>query len=79
MSELIKEFEELSWFKKLLLAAICPIAWNLYRIAKSVESKNTGNVVMAAVFTAFSLPVWIFDIVFIMIKKQIWWKLDWQK
>ena len=74
MAELIKEFEDLSWLKKLLLALICPLAWNLYRLAKSIDAKNTGGIILAAVFGLMISPaVMIFDIVFIMMKKTVWW------
>ena len=74
MSELINSFDELSWFHKLLLAIIAPIAWNIYRLVKSIEAKNVGAIILAAVFTLLLAPyVMIFDIVFILIKKKIWW------
>ena len=74
MVELIKEFDELSWVKKLLVAIIAPLAWNLYRLAKSIEKKSVGGIILAAIFALpLSIPVSIFDIVFIMIKKNVWW------
>ncbi len=75
MAELIKEFDELSWFKKLLLVLICPLAWNIYRLARSIEKKNVGGIILVAVveLSLLSIPVSIFDIVFIMIKKTVWW------
>lgn len=75
MAELIKEFDELSWLKKLLLVLICPIAWNIYRLARSIEKKNVGGIILVAVveLSLLSIPVSIFDIVFIMIKKTVWW------
>ena len=74
MVELIKEFDELSWAKKLLIAVIAPLAWNLYRLAKSIDKKSVGGIILAAIFALpLSIPVGIFDIVFIMIKKNIWW------
>jgi hypothetical protein len=74
MSELINSFENLSWFQKLILAIIAPIAWNIYRIIKSIEAKNVGAIILAAVFTLLLAPyVMIFDIVFILINKKIWW------
>lgn len=74
MVELIKEFDELSWLKKLLIAVVAPLAWNLYRLAKSIEKKSVGGIILAAVFALpLSVPVAIFDIVFIMIKKNVWW------
>ena len=72
MSELIREYEELSWLKKLLIAFI-PLAWNLYRLAKSIEKKDVGGIILAVVFCMFFAPVMVFDIVFIMIKKHVWW------
>ena len=74
MVELIKEFDELSWAKKLLVAVIAPLVWNLYRLAKSIEKKNVLGIILAAIFALpLSVPVMIFDIVFIMIKKNVWW------
>ncbi len=74
MAELIKEFDELSWAKKLLVAIIAPLAWNLYRLAKSIDKKSVVGIILAAIFALpLSIPVSIFDIVFIMIKKNIWW------
>ena len=72
MTELIREFEELSWLKKLILAFF-PFAWNLYRLAKAIEKKDVGGIILAVVFFMFFAPVMVFDIVFIMIKKQVWW------
>lgn len=72
MSELIREYEELSWLKKLLITFI-PLAWNLYRLAKSIEKKDVGGIILAVVFCMFFAPVMVFDIVFIMIKKHVWW------
>ena len=74
MAELIKEFDELSWAKKLILATLAPTAWNLYRLAKSIDKKSVGGIILAAIFALpLCMPVMIFDIVFIMIKKNIWW------
>lgn len=74
MSELINSFENLSWFHKLILAIITPFAWNIYRLIKSIEAGNVGAIILAAVFTLLLAPyVMIFDIVFIIIKKKIWW------
>lgn len=75
MVELIKEYEELSWLKKLILALICPFAWNLYRLSCSISKKNVGGIILAAVFLipVVALPVAIFDVVFLMIKKHVWW------
>ena len=74
MAELIKGFEELSWFKKLLLVLICPLAWNIYRLAVSIDKKNVGGIILAALFALpLAVPAMIFDIVFIMIKKTVWW------
>ena len=74
MSELIREFDELSWLKKLLLALIMPLAWNLYRLAKSIEKKNVGGIILAAVLGLVIAPITaIFDIVYIMMKQTVWW------
>ena len=75
MVELIKEFEELSLLKKIVLALICIPAWNLYRLACSISKKSVGGIILAAVFLIpfVSMPVAIFDVVFLMIKKHVWW------
>jgi len=74
MSELIREFDELSWLKKLLLALIMPLAWNLYRLAKSIEKKNVGGIILAAVLGLVIAPITaIFDVVYIMMKQTVWW------
>ena len=74
MRELIDELNALSWPKKLILALPAfDLIWCLYRLAKSIDEKNTGGIVLAAVFILFYPYVAIFDIVYLMIKKDIWW------
>ena len=75
MSKYIEFMDNLPLWAKIVLAIpFLDITWGLYRLFKSIGSKNVFGIVLAAVFIVFgTCIVAIFDIVMLAVNKQIWW------
>ena len=75
MKDLIKAIDNLSDLVKLLLCLpIVNIVWAIYRIARSVEANNVLGIVLGILWIfAGGFILWIFDLVYMIMNKKIWW------
>ena len=75
MKDLIKAIDGLSDTVKILFCLpIINIIWAIYRIAKSVEANNTLGIVLGVLWIfAGAVFLWIFDLVYMIMYKKIWW------
>ena len=72
MKELLKQLEALPLLVKIILAIpALDIVWGIYRICKAVDTKNTVGIVISIVLLFIPL-VWIFDIIMIVLKGNVW-------
>ena len=75
MKDFIKTIDELSDIAKLLLCLpLVNIVWGIYRIVKSIDVKNTLGIVVGVLWVFFGgIILWIFDLIYMIINKKIWW------
>jgi len=75
MKDFIKAIDGLSDTIKILFCLpIINIVWAIYRIAKSVEANNTLGIVLGVLWIiAGDTVLWIFDLVYMIMYKKIWW------
>jgi len=75
MKDFIKAIDGLSDTIKILFCLpIINIVWAIYRIAKSVEANNTLGIVLGVLWIfAGATVLWIFDLVYMIMYKKIWW------
>ncbi len=60
--------------KILLCIPLVAIFWTVYRLLKSIAAKNILGIVLAAVLIIVGAPfLWLVDLIFIIIKGNIWW------
>ena len=70
-----KLFDDLPLIAKILLALpFLDIVWVVYRLAKSIEKKNTLGVVLAIVLIIVGIPFfWLVDIITIAMSNKVLW------
>lgn len=75
MKGFIDAMDKLPLLVKILLAIpMLDIVWVVYRIARSVEKKNTLGIVLGIVMIFIGIPfLWLIDIVTIIINGNVWW------
>jgi hypothetical protein len=75
MKDIIKTVEGLPLIIKLVLALPClDIVWAVMRVIRSLNKNNLVGVVIAIALIIVGLPfVWLFDIICILLKGNIWW------
>ena len=62
------------WAKILFAIPALDIVWVVYRLVKSVETKNTLGVVLAIVLIFIGFPfLWLIDIITLAISNYIIW------
>ncbi len=73
--EITKKFDELPLIVKILLALpFLDIVWVVYRLIKSIESKNTVGIVLAVVLLVFGIPfLWLVDIITLIVANKVLW------
>ena len=73
--EITKKFDELPLIVKILLALpLLDIVWVVYRLIKSIESKNTVGIVLAVVLLVFGIPfLWLVDIITLIVANKVLW------
>lgn len=76
MEKFIKMMDDLPLIVKIILAIpMLDIIWNVYRLCRSIEKKNTVGIVLGIVIILFFSwnIIALFDIVFIILKNTVWW------
>ena len=75
MKGFIDAMDKLPLLVKVLLAIpMLDIVWVVYRIARSIEKKNTLGIVLGIVMIFIGIPfLWLIDIVTIIINGNVWW------
>ena len=76
MKELIKAFDNLPFIVKLLLCIpAVNIAWQIYKICKSVLKGNTLGIILGILcIIPGATFMWIVDLVTLLISgKSVWW------
>lgn len=73
--EITKKFDELPLIVKILLALpFLDIVWVVYRLIKSIESKNTLGIILAVVLLVFGIPfLWLIDIITLALYNKVLW------
>lgn len=75
MKELVKAIEGLPTIVKFIGVLIWGILGNIYRLARSAAKGNVVGIVLAIILLICGgfFILWIFDLVCIVIGKDIWW------
>ncbi len=75
MNELSKAFESLPKIVKIILALpALDIVWQIYRLIRSIEEKNTLGIVLAVILlVAGPTILWIIDIICVIAMGNVWW------
>jgi len=75
MKDIIKAFDNLPLIVKIILSLPgIAIIWQVYRLIKSLDEKNTLGIILAIVpLLAGPTFFWIIDLVCILLKGNIWW------
>ncbi len=75
MKDIIKTIEGLPLIVKLILALpFLDIVWAVVRVIRSLAKNNLVGTVIAILLIVVGLPfVWLFDIICILLKGNIWW------
>lgn len=75
MKDIIKTVEGLPLIVKLILALPClDVVWAVVRVIRSLAKNNLVGTVIAILLIVVGLPfVWLFDIICILLKGNIWW------
>ncbi len=62
------------WAKILLAIPMLDIVWVIYRLCKSIESKNTLNIVLAVILIVIGIPfLWLVDIISLILTEKVLW------
>ena len=62
------------WAKLLLCIPMLDIVWVIYRIARSVDKKNTLGIVLGILLIFIGIPfLWLVDIITILVNGDVWW------
>ncbi|MBQ8451525.1 MAG: hypothetical protein IJ538_01955 [Clostridia bacterium] len=72
MKDIVKAFDKMPWILKLVLALpILDIVWAIYRIVKGAQTKNTGMIVVGALWIVFGCVItWLVDFICIIAFKR---------
>lgn len=75
MKDLVKAIEKLPRIVKFIGVLLYGILSNIYRLARSVAKGNALGIVLSIILLLCGgfLVLWIFDLVCIVIGKDIWW------
>ena len=75
MKDLVKALEKLPWIVKLLLVIFWGIYGNLYRLFRSIAAGNVLGIVLSIILLLCGgfVVLWIFDLICVIIGKDIWW------
>jgi hypothetical protein len=75
MKGLVKSFDKLPKLVKIILALpVLAIAWAIYRIARSVNKKNTLGIVLGIVMIFVNAALfWVVDIITIILADKVLW------
>lgn len=76
MKKLINTLQDLPWIVQLILVLLWGFYANLLRLFRSIIAKNILGIILSILLLCFGtifFPIWIFDIVCIIIGKKIWW------
>ena len=75
MKDFIKAMDSLSDLVKLLLCLpIVNIVWGIYRVARSADANNVTGIVLGIIWIIFGgIILWVFDLVYMIMNKKIWW------
>lgn len=75
MKSLVKSIEGLPTIVKFILTLLWGFLGNLYRIARSGAKGNVLGVILAVILLICGgfVILWIIDLIFIVIGKEIWW------
>lgn len=75
MKGFVNAFDGFSKVAKVLLALpFLDILWVVYRLCKSISSKNTLGVVLAVVMLIVGIPfLWLVDMVSIVLTDKVLW------
>ena len=75
MKSFISAMDGLPKVVKIILAIpFLDIIWMVYRLIRSLDSKNTLGIVLAIVLIIFGIPfLWLIDIICIIINNRVWW------
>ena len=62
------------WAKVLLAIPMLDIIWVVYRLCKSIDSKNTLGIVLAIVLIVIGIPfLWLVDIICLVLMGKVLW------
>ena len=62
------------WAKILLAIPMLDIIWVVYRLCKSIDSKNTLGIVLAIVLIVIGIPfLWLVDIISLIVLDKVIW------
>lgn len=72
MKDVVKAFDKLPWFVKILLCLpLLNIAWGVYRICKGIDEKNTLMTVIGILWIIpGSVLCWVADLVCTIVWKR---------
>ena len=75
MKNFVDAMEKLPlWVKIVLALPALDIIWVVYRLAKSIEKKNTLGIVLAIVLIIIGIPfLWLIDILTLLISNYVLW------
>ena len=75
MKGFVNAFDGFSKVVKVLLALpFLDILWVVYRLCKSISSKNTWGVVLAVIMLIGGIPfLWLVDIISIVLTDKVLW------
>ena len=71
MKELINALNNLPLLLKVILALVLDIIWGIYRICCALDEKDTTALIVSIILL-FIPFVWIFDVVMILMKGNVW-------
>lgn len=75
MKDLIKAFDKLPKLVKIILALpVLAITWAIYRLARSINKKNTLGIVLGVVMIFVNAAIfWVVDIITIILFNKVLW------
>ncbi len=75
MRKFIETMDNLPFIAKIILCIpVLDVIWNVTRLLKSIEKKNIVGIVIAGALLVIGAPfVWLIDLIFIILKGNIWW------
>ncbi len=75
MKEFISAMDKLPiWAKILLAIPMLDIIWVVYRLCKSIDSKNTLGIVLAVILIVVGIPfLWLVDIICLLVMDKVLW------